>query len=118
MEHVLLKFRLNAVDEHLAGLADAAADDHYVRVHGGADVSQELAHVGVDLTEDGLGLPVTSLAGVKDVLAGEIFQGAQGTGGVCGGQVPLCHPDDACGGAVLLHAAPLAAVAALRLLPV
>ena len=118
VEYVLVEIGENAVDQHLSRLADAAADDHHLRVNGGAYVAKELAHVGVIPVENDECFLVPGLACVEDVLAGQVFKRAQGAGRVGAVQMALGQTDDAGGGAVLLHAAPLSAVAGDSLVPV
>ena len=43
VEYVLVEIGDNAVNQHLSRLADAAADDHHLRVNGGAYVAKELS---------------------------------------------------------------------------
>ena len=82
VEYVLVEIGENAVDQHLSRLADAAADDHHLRVNGGAYVAKELAHVGVIPVENDECFLVPGLACVEDVLAGQVFKRAQGAGRV------------------------------------
>ena len=118
MEYVLAEIGNDAVNQHLTRLADAAADDHHLRVNGGADVAQELTHVGVILIENHERFLVPGLTRVEDILAGQVFKRPQGAGGVGAVQMALGQTDDAGGGAVLLHAAPLSTVAGDSLVPV
>ena len=95
VEYVLVEIGDNAVDQHLSRLADAAADDHHLRVNGGAYVAKELAHVGVIPVENDECFLVPGLACVEDVLAGQVFKRAQGAGRVGAVQMALGQTDDA-----------------------
>ena len=85
MENVLVEVRLHALDQHIAGLADAAAQNHHFGVDGGADIGQEQAHVTVNLVQDGQSGFVAGLGGVEDVFAGQILNGSQRAGSLGGG---------------------------------
>ena len=95
VEYVLVEIGENAVYQHLIRPADAAADDHHLRVNGGADVAQELTHVGVIPVENDECFLVPGLARVEDVLAGQVFKRAQGAGRVGAVQMALGQTDDA-----------------------
>ena len=74
MEHILLEVGDHAFQQHLSCLADAAADDHHLRIHHAADVAQQHAQIVVHLLQNGGGGRVTGLGRVKNVLAGQIFR--------------------------------------------
>ena len=110
MEGIGAEVAPDALQDHLAGLADAAADDHHLGIQGTAHKTHQLTQIAVDLIEDFESQGVSGLACVKDVLAGQGIGGSQaGVPALC--QVLLSQTDDAGGGAVLLGAAPVAAVA-------
>ena len=70
-----------------------------------------MAHVVVVLVQDLQGHSVACLARVKNIPAGQVRQSAQGGSGLVLVQPQLGQPDNAGGGAILLHTAPLAAAA-------
>ena len=66
-----MEVRLNTLHQHITGLADAAADDNYLGIDGGADTSQEQAHVAVNTVQNSIGSCITGLSCIEDVLAGD-----------------------------------------------
>ena len=111
MEDVLVEVALGAVDESLACLADAAAQDNHLGVHGAADHGKELAHVLIDLVEGLVCQVIAGLGSVEYILAGQRIEGPQAGVSIAGGHKLLGDADNAGGGAILLGAAPLAAAA-------
>ena len=111
MEYIFLEVRLDALDEHVAGLADAAADDHHFRVDHAAYVAKEHTHIIIDLIQNGRSGGIPGLGCIENILAGHVFNGAQRGGGVTGVKIVFAQTDNAGGRAVLLNTAVLTAVA-------
>ena len=110
VENVLVEVRFHALYQHITGLADTTADDNNFGIHGGTDVAQEQTHVGVNLVQNCQGCCVLGLGGIEDILAGQVFNGTQGSGSVVCSQVQLGQTDNTGGGAVLLDTTVIAAV--------
>ena len=102
---------LHTIEKHLACLGNTAAQNHHFGVHGRAQAAQELAHVIVELLQNLLCHSITGLGSIEDILGNGCLNGAQGRSCFGGGQMILCQACNAGGGAVLLYAAVLAAVA-------
>ena len=111
MEDILMEFCFHAVDQHLTGLGNTAAQNHHFGVHSRAQAAQELPHVVIELIQNFLSHSVAGLGGIKDILGSDGFDGAQGGSSLGGSQMVSGQPGDAGGRAVLLYAAVLAAVA-------
>ena len=109
---------LDALQQHFTGLADAAADDHRFGIDHRAKIAQQLTQQAVDLFQDLQRHRIICLTGIENVLAGQIFHSAQAAFLLRGSQMLLGQPDDAGGGAILLGAATLAAVAGCGFVPV
>ena len=74
MEGVLVEVLGDTVDQHLTGLADAAAQNHNLGIHSGTQAAQELTHVVIDLLQNLQRQCIPGIAGIGEKTAQSLIQ--------------------------------------------
>ena len=118
MEGMLPEMGQCAIQQHLAGLADAAAQHHCLGIDHTAQVGQEFAQQRIIQIQNLQRHSIACVTGIENILAGQCFHFPQHRGRIGGSQPLACHADNAGSGAILLHTALLAAAATLGFITV